>query len=80
MAVNAIAALTAAFNECSLTRGGVEEARPGAVLSSPDVPFELVRAAGLRPFVARGSADPTPAGDAYLEAGVFPRRIRQLVR
>jgi hypothetical protein len=49
------------------------------VISSPAVPLELVRAAGLRPTVIRGGTSPTVAGDAHLEAAVFPRRIRQLV-
>src|SRR5688572_32667293 len=80
MAVDAIVALTAAFHDRSLTPGGrVDDNRPVAVISSPTVPLELVRAAGLRPTVVRGGASPTVAGDAHLEAAVFPGRIRQLV-
>jgi hypothetical protein len=80
MAVDAIVALTAAFHDRSLTLAGpADDDRPVAAISSPTVPLELVRAAGLRPVVVRGSASPTVAGDAHLEAAVFPRRIRQLV-
>jgi hypothetical protein len=80
MAVDAIVALTAAFRDRSPTPGGrADDDRPVAVISSPAVPLELVRAAGLRPTVIRGGTSPTAAGDAHLEAAVFPRRIRQLV-
>jgi hypothetical protein len=43
------------------------------------VPAEIVRAAGLRPVVARGSGRATPAADAVLEPDLFPARLRQLV-
>jgi hypothetical protein len=50
-----------------------------ALVSSPSVPVEVVRAAGLRPEVARGSPGPTPAADTFLEPGIFPSRLRHLV-
>lgn len=49
------------------------------VASSPAVPVELIRAAGLVPLVLRGEARRTPVADACLEAGVFSQRIRCLV-
>ncbi len=50
-----------------------------AVLSWPSVPIEIVRAAGLRPEIARASAGPTPAADPHLESGVFPKRLQHLI-
>jgi benzoyl-CoA reductase/2-hydroxyglutaryl-CoA dehydratase subunit BcrC/BadD/HgdB len=52
---------------------------PCVVASWPAVPIEIVRAAGFRAVMARGDSDPTPAADAHLEPGIFPRRLRQLV-
>jgi len=49
------------------------------IVSSPAVPVEIVRAAGFRYEVVRGSSAPTPAADAHLEPGVFPGRLRHLV-
>jgi benzoyl-CoA reductase/2-hydroxyglutaryl-CoA dehydratase subunit BcrC/BadD/HgdB len=76
----AIAALTDAF-EAAFTTLGHEPARDRqvVVLSWPSVPVEIVRAAGLRPVVARRAAAETPAADAHLEGDVFPARIRHLV-
>ena len=52
---------------------------PVVVTSWPSIPIEIIRAAGFRPVIARGSADPTPTADAHLEAGIFPSRLRHLV-
>jgi hypothetical protein len=52
---------------------------PWVVGSWPSVPVEIVRAAGFRAVIARGSAGPTPAADVYLEPGIFPSRLRHLV-
>jgi benzoyl-CoA reductase subunit C len=49
------------------------------IVSYPSVPVEIVRAAGFRPEVARGSAAATPAADAHLEPGIFPSRVRHLL-
>ena len=57
----------------------MSEPQPFVVASWPSVPVEIVRAAGFRPLIARGFSDPTPAADAYLEPGIFPRRLRRLV-
>ena len=78
MTSNAIATLTNAFGETFTT------AHPRAdhnvvVVSWPSVPIEIIRAAGLRPFFARGSAISTPAADEHLEADIFPSRLRSLV-
>jgi hypothetical protein len=52
---------------------------PYVVASWPSVPVEIVRASGLRPVIARGAADATPAADAVLEPRLFPNRLRRLV-
>jgi hypothetical protein len=52
---------------------------PSVVASWPSVPVEIVRAAGFRAVIARGSSGPTPAADVYLEPGIFPSRLRHLV-
>jgi len=76
---DAITVLTRAYDYASTRdRSGAPD-RHTAVLSSPDVPIEIVRAAGLRPLVVRGAATPTPAADRHLEPAAFPNRIRQLV-
>jgi len=49
------------------------------LMSSPAVPIEIIRAAGLRPEVARSWSLATPAADAHLEPGIFPHRLRHLV-
>ena len=49
------------------------------VASWPSVPVEIVRAAGFRPVMIRGAFGRTPAADAHLEPGIFPRRLRRLV-
>ena len=77
--VDAITLLTRAFDQPSVREQSSAHGRRTAVLSWPDVPIEIVRAAGLRPFVVRGAATPTPAADSHLEPRVFPNRIRQLV-
>ena len=51
---------------------------PVLLASSPSVPVEIIRAAGFRPELARGSSEPTPAADAHLEPGIFPSRLRHL--
>jgi hypothetical protein len=80
MTTSAIATLTAAFNG-TLTTYGVLRDRdvPAVVISWPSVPIEIIRVAGLRPAVARGSVTPTPAADAHLEPDIFPSRLRCLV-
>ena len=56
------------------------EALPPVVVASwPSVPIEIIRAAGFRAVIARGSSSPTPAADAHLERDLFPRRLRHLV-
>jgi PAS domain-containing protein len=52
---------------------------PRVVASWPSVPVEIVRAAGFRAVIARGSSGPTPAADVHLERGLFPSRLRHLV-
>lgn len=52
---------------------------PYVIASWPSVPVEIVRAAGVRPVMARGASGPTPAADVYLEPGLFPNRLRHLV-
>jgi hypothetical protein len=52
---------------------------PFVIVSWPAVPVELVRAAGFRLVLARGSAGATAAADARLEPGIFPSRLRHLV-
>jgi benzoyl-CoA reductase/2-hydroxyglutaryl-CoA dehydratase subunit BcrC/BadD/HgdB len=80
MGTTAIATLTAAFGERFANPGQpADRARPSVVLSWPSVPIEIVRAAGLRPLVARGGPTATPAADAHLEPEIFPSRLRHLV-
>jgi benzoyl-CoA reductase/2-hydroxyglutaryl-CoA dehydratase subunit BcrC/BadD/HgdB len=77
---NAIAELTQGFEEPFARLGSdASEDRDAVVISWPSVPVEIVRAAGFRPVVARGSARPTPEAEAMLETDVFPARLRQLV-
>jgi benzoyl-CoA reductase/2-hydroxyglutaryl-CoA dehydratase subunit BcrC/BadD/HgdB len=79
MTANAISTLTAAFEKTFMA---ARSEGPTAVLSWPSVPAELVRAAGMNPFVVRGGASvtgATPAADAHLEHEIFPSRIRRLV-
>lgn len=52
---------------------------PCVIASWPSVPVEIIRAAGLRPVMARGASGPTPAADVHLEPGIFPSRLRRLV-
>lgn len=52
---------------------------PTVLVSSPSVPIELIRAAGLVPVMVRGEARETPDADWRLEPGAFSRRIRCLV-
>lgn len=80
MVSSAIAELTQGFEE-PFARLGLDagEDRDAVVISWPSVPAEIIRAAGLRPVVARGSARPTPEADAVLETDLFPARLRQLV-
>jgi benzoyl-CoA reductase/2-hydroxyglutaryl-CoA dehydratase subunit BcrC/BadD/HgdB len=74
-----ITMLTDAFNEQHMAFRKALERKDGVVvLSWPSVPVEIVRAAGLNPLVVRGGLESTPSADAYLEAGVFPRRLRWL--
>ncbi len=80
MSTTVIAELTAGFEEPFRLLGR----DPGRdldaiVISWPSVPVELIRAAGLRAVVARGSAAPTPAADTVLEPDLFPNRLHQLV-
>lgn len=48
------------------------------VISSPAVPVAIIRAAGLKPWIVRGSPRPTPLADRQVEPDVFPSRILQL--
>lgn len=48
-------------------------------MSSPSIPVEIIRAAGLRPEIVHGSSAQTPAADEHLEPDVFPSRLRQLM-
>jgi hypothetical protein len=73
MTTASISTLTAAYEEMLPHHGRA------AVLSWPAVPIEIVRAAGLRPFVMRGAPGPAPVADRHLEAGIFPSRLRRLV-
>jgi hypothetical protein len=57
----------------------MEVQEPWVVASWPSVPVEIVRAAGFRAVIARGSSGPTPAADVHLEPGLFPSRLRHLV-
>ena len=76
----AIVELTEAFEETFARLGhDADRDRSVVVTSWPSVPIEIIRAAGLRPVVARGSATPTPAGDPQLESDIFPSRLRHLV-
>jgi hypothetical protein len=52
---------------------------PAVIASWPSVPVEVVRAAGFRLAIARGSSEPTLAADARLEPGIFPSRLQHLV-
>jgi benzoyl-CoA reductase/2-hydroxyglutaryl-CoA dehydratase subunit BcrC/BadD/HgdB len=80
MTTTAIATLTAAFEETFGSLGQhANRGCPSVVLSWPSVPIEIVRAAGLRPIVARGGTSATPAADAHLESEIFPSRLRHLV-
>jgi benzoyl-CoA reductase/2-hydroxyglutaryl-CoA dehydratase subunit BcrC/BadD/HgdB len=49
------------------------------VASWPSVPVEIIRAAGFRPVMFRGSSGPTPVADIHLEPHIFPSRLRRLV-
>jgi len=71
--------LKAAFDAQHTALGrALERKNRVAVLSSPSVPVEIVRAAGLSPVVVRGGVSPTPTAEGHLEAGVFPPRLRWL--
>ena len=74
----AIATLTAAFNQ-TRWRDVADRDEPLVIMSWPSVPAEIIRAAGLRPVVARGALTATPVADAHLEADIFPSRLRHLV-
>lgn len=82
MTTTPIAVLTAAFEASAFDPspdGKDVECNGGSVvLSWPAVPIEIVRAAGLCPVAARGGLSATPTADAYLEPGIFPRRLRRL--
>ncbi|HEY8521571.1 MAG TPA: 2-hydroxyacyl-CoA dehydratase family protein [Gammaproteobacteria bacterium] len=83
----AIAELTAGFEAPfgalgragGASRSAADSDRDAVVIAWPSVPVEIVRAAGFRPVLARGSAAPTPAADRVIEADLFPSRHRQLV-
>jgi benzoyl-CoA reductase/2-hydroxyglutaryl-CoA dehydratase subunit BcrC/BadD/HgdB len=80
MDTSAIAKLTAEFEEPFRVLGRDAAAdRDAVVISWPSVPVEIIRAAGLRPVIARGNAEATPAADAVLEPELFPNRLHQLV-
>jgi hypothetical protein len=80
MSTSAIAELTAGFEEPFPALGrDADRDRDAVVISWPSVPVEIVRAAGFRAVIARGSAVSTPAADAVLEPELFPNRLSQLV-
>jgi len=80
MGTSAIAELTAEFEEPFRVLGrDAARDRDAVVISWPSVPVEIIRAAGLRPVIARSGAEPTPAADAVLEPELFPSRLHQLV-
>jgi len=79
MTTTPIMTLTAAFDaQHRAFHRALERKDRVVVLSSPSVPVEIVRAAGLNPIVVRGGVSPTPTADGHLEAGVFPPRLRWL--
>ncbi len=78
MKLTPIAALRAAFDESGIAERDAKQKERGVVLSWPSVPIEIVRAAGLSPILARGGLSATPMADAYLEPGIFPKRLRKL--
>ena len=79
-ATTAIAELTDAFEKTFARLGDdTDRDRSVVVTSWPSVPLEIIRAAGLRPVVARGSATASPTADAQLESDIFPSRLRHLV-
>jgi benzoyl-CoA reductase/2-hydroxyglutaryl-CoA dehydratase subunit BcrC/BadD/HgdB len=79
-ATTAIADLTTVFEETFSRLGHTPDRDHSVIVTSwPSVPFEMIRAAGLRPVVARGASTATPAADAHLEADIFPNRLRHLV-
>ena len=76
----ATAALTDIFNRGLHHARRRHEAGERVVAASwPTVPSEVIRAAGLFPWVAREDPSSTPLADARLERGVFSSRIRTLV-
>ncbi len=80
MGANVVAELSGALEAPFAALGREPERDRGAVVIAwPSVPVEIIRAAGFRPVVARGSATSTPAADSVIEADVFPSRLRQLV-
>jgi len=79
MTTSPIAALAAAFKDGDIAAvRNAMRSGPRVVLSWPSIPIEIVRAAGMVPSIARGSAWRTPTADAYLERGIFPARLRSL--
>ena len=76
----AIAQLTDAFEQ-TFPRLGQDASRDRSIVVTawPSVPVEIIRAACLRPVVARGSASDAPTADARLESDIFPSRLRHLV-
>ena len=78
MGTTAIATLTAAYGQ-SPWHDVADHDEPVVVISWPSVPVEIIRAAGLRPVVARSASAATPVADAHLEGDIFPRRLRHLV-
>jgi len=72
--------LTTAFrNWLGVARQARRNGTPVALLSSPDVPVELVRAAGFHAAVLRGLDHDTAQADRVLEPGVFEPRIKTLI-
>lgn len=77
---DAMETLTVAFEDAFGRLGASPEHDAGVIATSwPALPVEIVRACGLRLVAATASARATPAADTYLEAGLFPGRVRQLV-
>jgi benzoyl-CoA reductase/2-hydroxyglutaryl-CoA dehydratase subunit BcrC/BadD/HgdB len=78
--LTATAALTDIFTHAlHHARRRHEAGERGVAASWPTVPGEVIRAAGLFPWVVREDPSSTPLADARLERGVFCSRIRTLV-
>lgn len=71
---SAISILTSIYHERALPQGG---AMPVVGITSNTVPWELLRAGGLRPFLLSPLRDYTPLADRYME-DVFSQRMKAI--